>query len=169
MHARQRAEESPPRGDGNGQAQRADGRPAVQQEAEAEEGGIDEHAAEVLRALHTKYKLGIVSNFAIPECVQRLLEQEDLARFFDVIVVSGAINKRKPHPEIFEHALKQLHVTAAETVFVGDTVDADIKGPTEVGMRTIYVDRRPQKDLEQAKPTQTIKSLSELPNALQNC
>lgn len=130
---------------------------------------IDEHAAEVLRALYTKYKLGIVSNFAIPECVQRLLEQENLARLFDVIVVSGAINKRKPHPEIFQHALKQLHVTAAETVFVGDTVDADIKGPTEVGMRTIYVDRRPQKDLEQAKPTQTIKSLNELPNALQNC
>ncbi len=130
---------------------------------------IDDHAVQVLRTLYGKYKLGVVSNFAIPECVQKLLNQQGLAELFDVVVVSAAVNKRKPSPEIFQHALKQLRVTAAETVFVGDTVDADIKGPTEAGMRTVYVDRRPQKDLEQSKPTQTIKSLSELPDALQKC
>jgi putative hydrolase of the HAD superfamily len=127
---------------------------------------IDEHAPEVLRELHGKYKLGIVSNFAIPECIQNLLQQEKITHFFDVIVVSAAINKRKPNPEIFHHALQQLHLTAAETAFVGDTVDADIQGASNVGMRTIYVERRPQKDLENAHPTQTIKSLIDLPTAL---
>ncbi len=51
-------------------------------------------------------------------------------------------------------------------MFVGDTIDADIKGPKEVGMKTIYIERRPQKELENIKPDQTIKNLSELPAAL---
>ena len=128
---------------------------------------IDEHATETLKQLHGKYRLGIVSNFAIPECVLRLLEENNLNGFFEVIVVSAAVNKRKPNPGIFKCALEKLDVTVEETVFVGDTVDADIKGPKEVGMKTVYIERRPQKDLETTKPDQTIKSLNELPLALE--
>jgi HAD superfamily hydrolase (TIGR01662 family) len=128
---------------------------------------IDEHATEVLCKLHSKYKLGIVSNFAIPECVQKLLEQHKLTQFLDIIVVSGAVNKRKPNPEIFKHAIHKLKLKPAETVFVGDTVDADIKGAKDVGMKTVYVERRPQKELETVCPDQTIKNLSELPAALE--
>jgi len=128
---------------------------------------IDEHAAETLRKLHCKYRLGVVSNFAIPECVSKLLQENKLSDFFEVIVVSAAVNKRKPNPEIFKCALEKLSVRAEETVFVGDTVDADIKGPKEVGMKTIYIERRPQKDLENTEPDQTIKSLSELPSAIE--
>jgi putative hydrolase of the HAD superfamily len=130
---------------------------------------IDDPTAETLHKLHGKYKLGMVSNFAIPECVVKLLEQHGLDKLFDVIIVSGAVNKRKPNPEIFKEALTKLHVAASETVFVGDTVDADIKGPKDVGMKTIYINRRPQKELEQVCPDQTIKSLTELPAAIQKC
>jgi HAD superfamily hydrolase (TIGR01662 family) len=130
---------------------------------------IDEHAAEVLRKLQGKYKLGIVSNFAIPECVVKLLEAHGLDKFFDVVVVSGAVNKRKPSPEIFQQALKKLSVDAAETVFVGDTVDADIKGAKDMGMKTIFIERRVQKETEQICPDQTIKNLSELAMALERC
>ena len=130
---------------------------------------IDMHAVEVLQKLQRKYKLGIVSNFAIPECVVKLLEANDLNSFFDVVVVSGAVNKRKPSPEIFQQALEKLGVDAAETVFVGDTVDADVKGAKDTGMKTIYIERRMQKEAEQICPDQTIKSLSELAVALERC
>ncbi|MBM4401273.1 MAG: HAD family hydrolase, partial [Crenarchaeota archaeon] len=103
---------------------------------------IDEHAVEVLRNLQGKYKLGIVSNFAIPECVVKLLEMHGLDKFFDVVIVSAAVNKRKPSPEIFQQALKKLGVDTDETVFVGDTVDADIKGAKDTGMKTIFIERR---------------------------
>jgi putative hydrolase of the HAD superfamily len=128
---------------------------------------IDSEATEVLGKLHGKYLLGVVSNFAIPECVQRLLEQNGLSKFFDIVIVSAAVNKRKPNPEIFKCALEELQLTPAETIFVGDTVDADIMGPQKVGMKTIYLERRPQKDLETTKPDQTILSLSELPAAIE--
>jgi putative hydrolase of the HAD superfamily len=130
---------------------------------------IDESAKEALEKLHGKYRLGIVSNFAIPECVLRLLEKHGLDMFFDVVVVSGAVNKRKPSSEIFQKALEKLGVDASETVFVGDTVDADIQGAKSVGMKTIFIERRAQKEVEQTCPDQTIRSLNELSAALERC
>jgi HAD superfamily hydrolase (TIGR01549 family) len=130
---------------------------------------IDPDAEAALRALFGKYKLGIVSNFAIPECVLKLLKAARIDWFFDVVVVSGAVNKRKPSPEIFRRTLRILDVSAAEAVFVGDTIDADIEGSKAVGMRAIYIERRSQKNSEKFCPDQTIKSLSELPLALERC
>ena len=129
---------------------------------------MDENARSALEKLHGKYRLGIVSNFAIPECVLRLLEKHGLDMFFDVVVVSGAVNKRKPSSEIFQKALEKLGVDASETVFVGDTVDADIQGAKSVGMKTIYIERRAQ-EVEHACPDQTIRSLNELSAALERC
>jgi len=128
---------------------------------------IDENAREALEKLHGKYRLGIVSNFAIPECLSKLLEMHGLDVFFDVVVVSGAVNRRKPNPEIFQKALEKLGVGASEAVFVGDTVDADVQGAKSVGMKTIFIERRRQKEVEQVCPDQTIKSLSELSVALE--
>jgi putative hydrolase of the HAD superfamily len=130
---------------------------------------VDENAKAVLDGLHGKYKLGIISNFAIPECVHKLLKADQLDGLFDVIVVSGAVNKRKPSPEIFKNTLKALGVSASETVFVGDTIDADIEGPKAIGMKTVYIERRPQKASEKFCPDQTIKSLSELTLVLERC
>ncbi len=127
---------------------------------------LDENTEKLLRILHGKYKLGIISNFAIPECVDKLLKTHGLDKLFDAIVVSGAVNKRKPSPEIFERTLKALGVSASETVFVGDTLDADIEGAKAVGMKAVYIERRIEK-VEQVHPDQIIKSLSELPMALE--
>ncbi len=129
---------------------------------------IDENAASSLKQLYGKYRLGVVSNFAIPECVENLLREHNLSSLFEVIVVSAAVNRRKPHPEIFLYALKKLQLEPSETVFVGDTIDADVKGPKEIGMKTVYIDRRPQKDLENTRPDRTIRSLSELEETLES-
>jgi putative hydrolase of the HAD superfamily len=85
------------------------------------------------------------------------------------VVVSAAVNRRKPNPEIFQTALEWLQLDAAEAVFVGDTVDADVLGPKAVGMRTVYVERRLQEDVEVACPTQRIKSLGEVVSAVERC
>ena len=127
---------------------------------------LDENTEKLLRILHGKYKLGIISNFAIPECVDKLLKTHGLDKLFDAIVVSGAVNKRKPSPEVFERTLETLGVSASETVFVGDTLDADIEGAKAVGMKAVYIERRIEK-VELVHPDQTIKSLSELPMVLE--
>jgi HAD superfamily hydrolase (TIGR01662 family) len=129
---------------------------------------IDKNAKGVLEKLQGKYKLGIVSNFAIPECVDKLLEKHGLDKFFDVVVVSAAVNKRKPSPEIFYKALKKIGVSAENAVFVGDTADADILGAKTAGMKTVFIERRVQEEVKQACPDQIIKSLSELTKVIES-
>ena len=130
---------------------------------------IDADAVESLRKLRGKYKLGIVSNFAIPECIFKLLHKHGLAELFDVVIVSGAVNKRKPSPQIFKKALDALGIEADKAVFVGDTVDADIAGAKSAGMKAVYIERRVQETAEEACPDQTIKKLSDLSSALERC
>ncbi len=126
---------------------------------------LDPDTKNILQFLHGKYKLGIISNFAIPECLNELLKTHGLADLLDVVVVSAAVNKRKPSPEIFLNTLKTLGVTADETVFVGDTLDADVEGAKGVGIKAIYIERRIEKKVK-AKPDIIIKSLRELPPVL---
>ncbi len=123
---------------------------------------IDKDTKKVLTELYKKYKLGIVSNFAIPECVINLLKREDIEKFFSIIIVSGAVNKRKPNEEIFKTALNSLKVTGSETVFVGDTLDADIRGANDLGMTTIFIERRVQKEKNFIIPDINVKTLKEL-------
>jgi putative hydrolase of the HAD superfamily len=138
----------------------------------------DKDALYVLKRLHGKYKLGIVSNLSIPECVSKLLPKFGLDRFFETIVISGAVNKRKPSPEIFRKALKTLNVQASNTVFVGDTLNIDIKGAKDVGLKAILIQRPTPKESsvslvykpseeDTIKPDDIIKSLRELPSLIE--
>ena len=127
---------------------------------------LDKHAIDVLKELHKKYKLGLISNFAIPECGRKLLDKFGLTRFFDVVIISGEVNKRKPSPEIFEMALTGLGVKASRAVFVGDMLDLDVMGPKSVGMKTILIKRKPVNKSLDTEPDAVIISLSELPAIL---
>jgi HAD superfamily hydrolase (TIGR01549 family) len=127
---------------------------------------IDPDTPLTLQALHKKYHLGVVSNFAIPECVLSLLHESKIDRFFEVIIISGAVNKRKPHQDIFKRALDMINIKADEAVFVGDTIEADVEGAKAAGMKAIYIERRTQKPSEKYNPDSTIKRLSELPAVL---
>jgi len=57
-------------------------------------------------------------------------------------------------------------VSADETVFVGDTLDADVEGAKRVGIKAIYIQRRIENAEGHVKPDKTIKSLEELPAIL---
>ncbi len=123
---------------------------------------LDKDALDVLLKLSSKYKLGLISNFAIPECFWRLLDKYGLRKFFDVILVSAEMNRRKPSPEIFKRALSDLGVDAAEAVFVGDTLGLDVKGAKNVGIRAVLIERRPIEGGLDVKPDAVIRSLREL-------
>ena len=130
---------------------------------------VDDHAVSVLQKLFGKYKLGLISNFGIPECGRQLLDRFGLSKFFHVIMISGEVNQRKPRPKIFQRALDALNVESSKAVFVGDMLDLDIIGPKNVGMKTILIQRRPMKDLVEVKPDKVVKSLTELLNVLEDC
>lgn len=136
---------------------------------------LDEDVVSTLQRLHNKYKLGIVSNFAIPECIWKLLEKYNLKKFFDVIVISAEVNKRKPSPEIFQKALRSLDAAPSETVFVGDTLNMDVEGAKRAGMKAILILRRTSATdtskpaCTTIKPDKVIRSLKELSKIIEDC
>jgi HAD superfamily hydrolase (TIGR01549 family) len=83
-------------------------------------------------------KLGLVSNTASPQwLLEPILERQGIADRVDSIVLSSEVGKRKPHPAIFERALRDLEVDSRDALFVGDRVEADILGASRVGMTTV--------------------------------
>jgi putative hydrolase of the HAD superfamily len=88
------------------------------------------------------YKLAIVSNTLIPGFVlDRHLELHSLLEFFPVRIYSSEVGYRKPHPRIFELAMRTVGVSPAESLFVGDLVKKDIVGARGVGMRAVLRQR----------------------------
>ena len=71
--------------------------------------------------------------------IDRAVALAGLAGTTDVVVTSAQAGARKPHPLIFEHTLERCGVGAAETLFVGDTMYADVEGPIAYGMRAVHV------------------------------
>jgi len=96
-------------------------------------------AKNVLKKLSRNYKLGLVSNFTYVPVIYAGLRKLDINQFFNAILVSDEVGWRKPHPRIFNEALKRLRVSAHETVYVGDSPLEDIKGAKATGMKTIFV------------------------------
>ncbi len=83
-------------------------------------------------------KLGLVSNaFDPPWLLHRDLEQMGLAERLDAVVFSSEVGRRKPDPLIFETALGRLGVEAERALFVGDRRYEDVRGASELGMKTV--------------------------------
>jgi putative hydrolase of the HAD superfamily len=123
--------------------------------------------ANVLRLLAARgLRLGLISNSHRP--LAAFQEHFGLTGLISAAVSSAEHGRMKPHPSIFEEALAQAGVTAAEAVMVGDSVSHDIEGARRAGMRGVLVHRAPE---PASLPTGTedvpvVSSLSELPPLL---
>ncbi len=94
-----------------------------------------------LKQLEHKYSLALVSNFDHPPFARKLLNSTGLADLLDPIIISGEVKVDKPDPRIFRLALDTLGYSAQETLFVGDSLDADIAGSRAVGCCPVLIDR----------------------------
>jgi putative hydrolase of the HAD superfamily len=93
----------------------------------------------LLEALRARgLKLALVSNTASPGwLLEPILERQGITERVDTVVLSSEVGKRKPHPAIFERALRELNVASTEALFVGDRLGADVVGASRVGMKTV--------------------------------
>lgn len=100
---------------------------------------LSQHAHALLEALRKRdLKLAIISNVATPgHLVREVLDAQGLTERVDAVVLSCEVGKRKPHRAIFERALEELGVEAAETLHVGDRVYHDVGGAAALGIATV--------------------------------
>ena len=99
------------------------------------------HALECVTDLAADHRLTIVTNTHDPGLVPRLARRFGLDSAVDHVVASVVVGWRKPHPAIFEAALRDRGAAAGDVVFVGDSWEADVEGPRRIGMHAIYVGR----------------------------
>jgi HAD superfamily hydrolase (TIGR01662 family) len=119
---------------------------------------------EVLRTLHASgLKIGLISN--TQRCLASFQRHFELEGLFAVALSSFDHGYMKPHPSIFEAALRGAGVHPDEAVMVGDSLAHDIEGARRLGMRGVLVSRSGR--AEPCPPDiAVIRSLRELPPLL---
>lgn len=101
-----------------------------------------EHATPIPGAIETittladtTLHLGIISDIDAAEA-ERLLGLFDIREAFDSVTTSEEAGRTKPHPLIFQTALRKSRVDPQRSLMVGDRYDHDMRGATHVGMHT---------------------------------
>ena len=108
--------------------------------------------------------MALVSNTFVPAAtMDRHLIQLDLLDYFPTRIYSSVVAVRKPHPRIFRTALKQLKLSPADVLFVGDRLRMDICGAKWSGMRTVWKRTRRGRVGRLFMPDFIIDSIDQLP------
>ncbi|MDJ0644905.1 MAG: YjjG family noncanonical pyrimidine nucleotidase [Flavobacteriaceae bacterium] len=103
-----------------------------------------EGAITVLDYLYAKYTLHIITN-GFDEIQRLKLSKSNILGYFDQIITSESVGVKKPNPKIFNHALTISNATPAESLMIGDSIEADVLGAMNVKMQAIHFnyDNRP--------------------------
>ena len=93
-----------------------------------------------LEALRARgFRLGVITNLRAD--LESLIRQAGLEEMLDFSVTSAQAGKEKPHPPIFQEALKKAEVAPDEILHVGDQVRSDVAGARAAGMHAALLDR----------------------------
>lgn len=109
-----------------------------------------EGAEKVLAYLQKKYSLHIISN-GFKETTLTKMHLSGLNPYFKNVVISEDVGVNKPDKAVFEYALQKAGAIKAESIMVGDSLEADIRGAQDFGMRAIYfnpLNREQPEDVE---------------------
>jgi putative hydrolase of the HAD superfamily len=96
------------------------------------------HTREMLTTLQTFYPLGLLSNFTHGPAVRKLLSYVGLDSFFEVVIISGELGYRKPHPLPFHTLVEHLGVSGRQLIYVGDDPEPDILGAGRAGLYPVW-------------------------------
>jgi putative hydrolase of the HAD superfamily len=122
-------------------------------------------ARELMEQLSSDYSLALLTNGA-PDLQREKIAASGLESFFKAIAVSGEHGIGKPKPEIFYRLIGQLGVSAGEAVMVGNSLERDIAGARNAGIRSIWIRVPGSEEQAEVTPDHTITALVEIPAIL---
>ena len=98
-------------------------------------------AKEMLEDIQARgYRIGLISDVAwglTSDFPLRDMKHYGLDEFFDDFVFSTDVRIRKPNPRIFKLAMFNIGAKPEESIYVGNNLQADIKGALNVGMTAV--------------------------------
>lgn len=98
---------------------------------------VFEGTFEILEYLKPKYQLHIITN-GFKEIQYKKLTVSKLLPYFNKIITSESVGVKKPNPKIFEHALLVANTKKDEVIMIGDSIEADIEGALNFGVKAIH-------------------------------
>jgi putative hydrolase of the HAD superfamily len=93
---------------------------------------------DVLQRLRDGYEIAVISN--ADGKIDAVLRRCGIADCFASITDSGNVGQEKPHPAIFEAALREMKAAPAESLYVGDVYSVDYVGARKAGMQAVLFD-----------------------------
>lgn len=93
---------------------------------------------EALDRIANDYPIAVISN--ADGRIDAVLKRCGICDCFQSITDSGIIGHEKPHPTIFEAALRQMKADPAQSLYVGDVYSVDYVGATNAGMQAVLFD-----------------------------
>ena len=112
--------------------------------------------------LHSKYKIGIVTN-GIKEVQYSRIKNSSISNYIDKIIISDEVGVNKPDKRIFEFAINYFGILdKSEVVMIGDSLEADIKGGINAGVDTCWVNLKNMKNKSKIIPKYEIRNLEEI-------
>ncbi len=94
-------------------------------------------AHETLQYLQSKYTLHLISN-GFRESTAMKISGTNIGGYFQHVIISEVVGVNKPDKAIFEHALSLAGATKNESLMIGDSLEADVRGALDFGMDAIY-------------------------------
>jgi putative hydrolase of the HAD superfamily len=120
---------------------------------------------------HQGLRLGLLSNATDDSFIQRLVNRLGLRPWLSPTFSSAGLGLRKPLREPFDLILRRWSLLSESVVMVGDTLNADILGAHNAGIRGILItaDEAPRNDEHRDTiiPDMTITALNELPDLIE--
>jgi len=125
----------------------------------------------VLKKLHNRYRIGLISNTGITpgRILRRVLEHHTILRYFACTIFSDEVGFTKPCPVIFRKAINALQVNPAGAIHIGDLLETDVAGAKAIGMKTVWLNDAGtdlQRNDSKTAPDHEIRELSQLPRIL---
>lgn len=94
-------------------------------------------ALDTLNYLKERYELHIITNgFATVQF--KKMSNANLSQYFKTVTNSEMAGAKKPNPIIFQHALDLANVNKKESIMIGDSMEADVIGALNFGMKAIF-------------------------------
>lgn len=91
-----------------------------------------------LERIRQQYAIAVISN--ADGRIDAVLRRCGIADCFASITDSGNVGHEKPHPAIFEAALREMKAEPAESLYVGDVYSVDYVGARNAGMEAVLFD-----------------------------
>ena len=93
---------------------------------------------DALERLRQEYAIAVISN--ADGRIDAVLRRCGIVDCFANITDSGIVGHEKPHPAIFEAALREMKADPAESLYVGDVYSVDYVGARNAGMQAVLFD-----------------------------